>query len=130
VRILVADDHETIRRGVRSILSERTSIEVCEAATGKEAVDKARETPPDLLILDVNMPIMGGFEAAREIRSFLPNVPILFFTMHEGIHLVQEAKLHGAQGFVTKNQASATLLHAVDALIQNHTFFPSSESKH
>jgi CheY-like chemotaxis protein len=77
VRILVADDHETIRKGVRSILSARKSMEVCEAATGKEAVDKARETKPDLLILDINMPIMGGLEAAREIRT-LPNVPILF----------------------------------------------------
>ena len=128
VRILVADDHETIRKGVRSILSERKSIEVSEAATGKEAVDKARETKPDLLILDINMPVMGGLEAAKEIRSFLPSVPILFFTMHEGIHLVQEAKTLGAQGLVTKSQASATLLDAVDALFQNHTFFPGNEN--
>jgi DNA-binding NarL/FixJ family response regulator len=130
VRILVADDHETIRKGVRSILSERKSIEVSEAATGKEAVDRAREASPDLLILDINMPGMGGLEAAREIRSFLPNVPILFFTMHEGIHLIQEAKLVGAQGFVTKSQASETLLNAVDALIHNDTFFPTGESTH
>jgi YesN/AraC family two-component response regulator len=81
VRILVADDHETIRKGVRSILSARKSIEVSEAATGKEAADKARETKPDLLILDIHMPIMGGLETAREIR-ILAERSDSFFTMH------------------------------------------------
>jgi YesN/AraC family two-component response regulator len=76
VRILIADDHEAIRAGVRSILSSHEDIQICgEATNGKEAIDRAKELLPDLIILDINMPVLGGFGAAQEIKKVLPNIP-------------------------------------------------------
>ncbi len=125
MRCLLVDDHESVRAGVTAILSSRSNIEVCgEASNGREAVEKARELHPDLIILDVTMPVMDGINSAKEIRSFLPDVPILFFSMHDGIYLVHEAKMAGVQGFVSKTDARATLLDAVDALANKQTYFP------
>jgi len=125
MRCLLVDDHESVRMGVTAILSSRPNIEVCgEAANGKEAVEKARQLKPDLIILDVNMPVQDGLKSAKEIRTFLPDVPILFFSMHDGVYLVHEAKMAGGQGFVNKTDARATLLDAVDALVKKQTYFP------
>jgi len=125
MRCLLVDDHESVRMGVTAILSSRPNIEVCgEAVNGKEAIEKARELKPDLIILDVNMPVLDGIHSAKEIRAFLPDVPILFFSMHDGVYLVHEAKMAGVQGFVNKSDARATLLDAVDALVKKETYFP------
>jgi DNA-binding NarL/FixJ family response regulator len=125
MRCLLVDDHESVRMGVTAILSSRSNIEVCgEAANGQEAVEKARDLKPDLIIMDVNMPVLDGIHSAKEIRTFLPDVPILFFSMHDGVYLVHEAKMAGGQGFVNKTDARATLLDAVDALIKKQTYFP------
>src|ERR1700731_3073082 len=99
-----------------------------EAANGQEAVGKARELKPDLIIMDVNMPVLDGIHSAKEIRAFLPEVPILFFSMHDGVYLVHEAKMAGVQGFVNKTDARATLLDAVDALVNKQTYFPESRT--
>jgi DNA-binding NarL/FixJ family response regulator len=125
MRCLLVDDHESVRMGVAAILSSRPNIEVCgEAVNGREAVEKARELKPDLIILDVNMPVLDGIHSAKEIRTFLPDVPILFFSMHDGVYLVHEAKMAGVQGLVSKTDARATLLDAVDALAKKQTYFP------
>jgi len=124
LRVLVADDHETIRKGIRSILASRNDLEVCgEAANGKEAVEKARELKPDLVILDISMPL-GGLKVAKEISELLPSVPILLFSVYEGRTLTPEAKSAGVMGFVRKDQAGTVLLQAVDAVLQGQTFFP------
>ena len=108
------------------ILSVRPDLEVCaEAATGEEAVEKTRELNPDLVILDITMPVMNGFDAARTIRSFGLNVPILVLTVHKSRQLVEQAQKIGVQGYVTKSDASETLLNAVDAIGQGQSFFPS-----
>jgi DNA-binding NarL/FixJ family response regulator len=123
LRVLVADDHEMIRLGLCELLQSQ-QIEICAQATnGGEAVEKSRQLSPDLIILDISMPVLGGIEAARQIRVFLPDVPILFFSTHNASHLVAIAKSVGAQGFVTKDQLAATLLDAVDALRNKKTFF-------
>jgi DNA-binding NarL/FixJ family response regulator len=125
VRILVADDHETVRKGVCAILGTRLDIEVCgEAANGEEAIVQAHALKPDLIILDITMPILNGLDAARVIRLTLPDLPILLFTMHEGKHIIEDAKKIGIDGFVCKSEASATLLAAVDAVLRNQPFFP------
>jgi DNA-binding NarL/FixJ family response regulator len=125
MRCLLVDDHESVRVGVTAILSSRPDIQICgEASNGKEAVEKARELKPDLIILDVTMPVLDGINSAKEIRKFMPDVPILFFSMHNGVYLVHEAKLAGVQGFVSKTDARATLLDAVDALVKKQTYFP------
>jgi len=128
VRILIADDHETVRKGIVTILSSRIKISECgEAANGLEAISKAQELEPDLIVLDITMPKLGGFEAAREIRRMYPRMPILFLSMHEGKHIVESAKSIPVQGFVMKNQAGQTLLDAVGALLDGGTFFDGFE---
>jgi len=97
---------------------------VCaQAKNGEEAVEKSIQLRPDLIILDISMPGIGGLEAARQIRIFLPDVPILFFTMHNAPQLFAIAQSVGAQGFLTKDQMALTLLEAVDALRNKQTFF-------
>jgi DNA-binding NarL/FixJ family response regulator len=129
VRILIADDHELVRKGVWSILAPCEHLEVCgEAANGQEAVQKAIELRPDLIILDVAMPIQGGFSAAKEIKKSFPDVPILILSMHDDPEMIRASKLAGAQGFITKTDVSAALLIAVEALLQGQTFYSDESS--
>ena len=128
IRVLIADDHSAVRRGVRSILLTRDDVEICgEAYDGRDAVNRALKLRPDLIILDLTMPVMGGFEAARVLRKILPETPILFYSMHHGDQLIQDVKQLGVQGFVCKDEDSGTLLNAVDVLVvRKGTFFPDS----
>lgn len=129
MRVLVVDDHETVRKGVCTILSTREDIEVCgEAGDGRDAIEKARKLMPDLIISDITMPGLNGFDTALEIRKFLPNVPILFLTMHDTLQMLNASKTAGAQGYIIKGQAARTLLNAVDALLAGRTFFPSADA--
>jgi DNA-binding NarL/FixJ family response regulator len=127
LRILVVDDHETVRKGVCSILQTGVNVEVCgEASNGEEAVQRAIELRPDLIILDITMPVLDGFSAAEQIKSILPNVPIIMLSMHEGDGVVRQARRAGIQGFVTKSAAGQALLKAVDVVLEGQTYFPSS----
>jgi len=126
VRILVADDHAVVRKGVCTILSSRADLECEEAENGREAIEKAIALGPDMVVLDITMPVLSGLDAAREIKNFLPQVPILILSMHTGEHVIKQLKSLGVQGFVTKGQAATTLLQAVDALLNGQTFFASS----
>ena len=126
MRILIVDDHEAVRKGVRAILRSRPDLEVCgEAINGEDAIAKAEELKPDLIILDITMPILDGFGAAKEIRNRLADVPILFYSMNEGRALMESAKAIGANGLVTKSASGGVLLKAIGALANNETFFPS-----
>jgi two-component system, NarL family, response regulator NreC len=125
VRVLIVDDYAAVRKGVCVILSSRLDIEVCgEAENGEEAVEKAKALRPDLIILDVTMPVLNGFHAAKEILKFLPDVPILMLSMHQHQQFVDEAKRAGVQGYVTKAQVADTLLQAVDLLLSGQTYYP------
>jgi len=125
LRILVADDHEAVRKGVCAILSSRGDLEICgEATNGREAVDKSIELGPDLIILDITMPVLSGVEAIGEIRRYLPSVPILVLSMHESRQVIANVRALGVQGYVAKSDASTTLLLAVDSVLRNETFFP------
>jgi DNA-binding NarL/FixJ family response regulator len=106
MQILVADDHEVVRKGVCAILASHFHHSDCiEASNGQDAIDKAMAKRPDVIILDINMPVLGGFAAAKEIQRLLPQIPILFFTMHLGEQFVSEARKAGVQGFVAKDRA-------------------------
>jgi len=115
-----------VRTGVRAILQSREGLEVCgEAANGREALAKARELLPDVVILDITMPVLDGFSAAREIHKLLPNVAILLLSMHESPNLINIAKSSGAMGYVSKSEGAAVLLRAVEAVTHSRTFFPN-----
>jgi DNA-binding NarL/FixJ family response regulator len=126
IRVLIADDHDVTRKGVRSILSDE-GIEVCgEASNGIEAVTNAVDLRPDLVILDLTMPMMSGFEAAQELRKVLPDVPLLVYSMHDSEQLILESRRVGVRGFVNKGEISKALPAAVRALVvEKTTFFPS-----
>ena len=127
IRVLIADDHDVVRKGLQSILLSG-NIQVCgEAHNGNEAVGKALELQPDLVILDLTMPVMGGFEAAIELSRLLPEIPVLFYSIYEGESLINEAKRIGVRGFLSKNSVSEMVLRAVNVLVlQKGTFFPDS----
>jgi two-component system nitrate/nitrite response regulator NarL len=123
---LIVDDHEAVRKGVRAILRSSPDLEVCgEAINGEDAVAKAQELKPDLIILDITMPVLDGFGAAKKIRNCMSDVPILFYSMNDGKALMESAKAIGANGFVTKSEPAVVLLKAVGALSKKQTFFPA-----
>jgi two-component system nitrate/nitrite response regulator NarL len=125
VRILVADDQEAVRERVCAALTSQKGFEVCaEASNGKEAVEKAKELDPDLILLDITMPVLNGLDAARMIRTFAPETPIVILSVHKSRQLMEEARKIGVQGYVTKGEAVQKLIQAVETVRQNETFFP------
>jgi DNA-binding NarL/FixJ family response regulator len=125
VRILIADDHPLARRALRSTLEKRIEFNVCgEAVNGNEAIQKAGDLNPDVIILDINMPELNGLDAARVIRRIAPNTLILVVSAHDAKPLVDEARTVGVRGFVSKADADQLLPLAIDALTHNQTFFP------
>ena len=126
VRILVADDHEVVRRGLRAILETREGWEVTgEAATGREAVEQAKQLKPDVVVLDLVMPEMNGLEATRRILKAVPTAEVLILTMHEPEHLMHEVLTAGARGYLLKSDAGRELVAAVDALSRHVPAFTS-----
>lgn len=108
------------------MLASILTLEVCdEASNGQEAVERARESSPDLIILDVTMPVMNGLDAARKIRVFSPQTPILILTMHKSRQLMEEAQRIGVRGYVVKAETGQSLGSAVTAVMQSQTFFPT-----
>jgi PAS domain S-box-containing protein len=121
-RVLIADDHEMVRRGIRTLLeSSLRDIQVLEASNGREAVEKAIGSKPDLVILDVSMPLLDGFSAAREIKKVLASMPILILTFEKSRALTEIAKSIGVNGFITKDENAHTLLRAIDAAMGSPT---------
>lgn len=126
LRILVADDHEVVRHGVRALLDGRPGWEVvAEAADGRDAVEKALQLKADVVILDIGMPNLNGLEATRQILRSLPQARILILTMHESEQVVREVLEAGARGFLLKSDAGRDLVAAVEALQRHKTFFTS-----
>jgi DNA-binding NarL/FixJ family response regulator len=124
LRILIADDHEVARRGIRSLLESHPGWDVCaEAKDGRDAVELATSTKPDLVLLDIGMPNLNGLEAARQILATTPNVAILILTMHDSDNVIKEVLRAGARGFLLKSDAGRDLVAAVEALESQKTFF-------
>ncbi len=129
VRILVADDHEVVRQGLRRLLEARPEWEVCgEAETGREAVEKASQLKPDIVVLDYSMPGLNGAEATRQIVARIPRAEVLILTMHGSEDLIRGALEAGARAYVLKSDASRDLISAVQALIEHKAFLSSGAS--
>ena len=130
LRILIADDHEVARQGIRSLLEGHAGWEVCaEAKDGREAVEFASSLNPDLILLDIGMPNLNGLEAARQILASSPELPILILTMHDSDQVVREVLRAGARGFLLKSDAGRDLVAAVEALQMRRTFFTTKVSQ-
>jgi DNA-binding NarL/FixJ family response regulator len=126
IRILVADDYEDWRRQVCLLLQVRPELQViCEASDGSEAVQKAEELKPDLILLDIGLPKLNGIEAARRIRQLSPNSKIIFLSQDNSPEVVQAALSTGALGYVYKAYARGDLLPAVDAVLRGKEFVSS-----
>jgi DNA-binding NarL/FixJ family response regulator len=124
LRILIADDHDLMRRGVRTLLEAHPGWEICaEAPTGREAVAKAEELKPDIVILDISMPDLNGLEAARRIRSGSPNTEILILSMHYSDQLIRELLEAGVRGYIIKSDSDRDLIIAVETLATHKPFF-------
>src|ERR1700727_436678 len=114
MRILVVDDHALVRTGICSTLSSNPELTVCgEAVDGQDAIDKARELLPDLVVMDISMPRVNGLDATREIKRCLPGVEVLIVTQHDNPEMAREAFKAGALGYVVKSAISTTLLDAI-----------------
>jgi DNA-binding NarL/FixJ family response regulator len=130
LRILIADDHEVARRGIRALLEGHPGWEVCgEARDGRETVEFAESTKPDIILLDIGMPNLNGLEAARQILATSPDVAILILTMHDSDNVVREVLRAGARGFLLKSDAGRDLVAAVEALQLQRTFFTTRVSQ-
>jgi PAS domain S-box-containing protein len=127
MRLLIVDDHEVVRRGVRSLLSEQRGWDVCgEAVDGQDAIEKARELKPDLIVMDVSMPRLNGLEATRQVRSILPSCEVLVLSQHDSNEMARQALNAGARGYVVKSSISRDLIAAVVKVSQGNYFFDTA----
>jgi DNA-binding NarL/FixJ family response regulator len=130
IRILVVDDHPIVRQGLKTLLEGHSGWQVVgEASDGAEAVEKAKDLNPDVMVLDVTMPRMNGLEACRLLRRQSPDLEILFVTQHDSPQMMREALEAGARGYVVKSNAARDLLAAVEAVSEHKVFTALNEQQ-
>ena len=124
LRLLVADDHEIVRKGLRTVLESQPGWEVVgEAEDGRKTISMVKELKPDVVVLDISMPVLNGLEATKQITKMSPQTRVLVLTMHEADPLIREVLDAGARGYLLKTDAGRDLLTAIDAIRRNKTFF-------
>jgi PAS domain S-box-containing protein len=130
MRVLVVDDHEVVRRGVRSLIQSHSKYDVCgEAVDGQDAVEKARELNPDVIVMDVSMPRLNGLEATHLIRATLPGSEVLILSQHDSPEMVRQAFKAGARGYVVKSSIARDLLAALESVSSRQPFFERGMSQ-
>jgi DNA-binding NarL/FixJ family response regulator len=129
IKILIADDHEVVRAGLRAVLSGQPDWQVvAEAADGKEAVAQALKTTPDVAIVDYSLPVLNGVEVTRQIRQRSPGTEVIIFTMHDNNSLIHDLLQAGARGYLLKSEAGRLLLTAVETVADHKPFFAGMAS--
>src|ERR1700744_1183190 len=130
VRVMLVDDHDLVRRGVRSLLESVPEWTLCaEAEGGEEALRAAAESKPDIVVMDLSMPNFSGLDLILQIKKIVPKVEILVLTMHEGERIVAQAIRAGARGPLLKRDNGDKLIEAITALARRQTFFSASISE-
>lgn len=130
LKLLLADDHEIVRQGLKSILAALRDCEVVgEASDGRQAVQMTKDLNPDIVVLDIGMPLLNGLEATRQILKMRPQTKVLILTMHESDTVIREVLDAGARGYILKTDAGRDLVTAVESLRRNKTFFTSRVSQ-
>lgn len=130
VRILLADDHAVVRRGLRALLEAHQEFEVCaEASNGRQAVELALEHKPDVAVLDISLTIVNGIEATRQIRREMPATEVMIFTLRENENEIRDVLHAGARGYVLKSEADEQIVRAVETLARHHAFFSDHVSE-
>ena len=119
-RVLVVDDHAVIRKGIQSILDAWQEWQVSgEAANGEEAVQLTKDLKPDIVLMDISMPRMGGLEATRAIRKLSPDAKVLLLTLHDSLEWVETALHAGARGYLLKSDTEGELMRALKVVAGN-----------
>lgn len=130
IAVLLADDHQIVREGFRSLLDHERDIEVVgEAANGREAVQLARKLRPAVVVMDIAMPLLNGLEATRQIHKSFPEIKVLILSAHSDDAYVDQATLYGAAGFLLKQSSSYDLAHAIREVQTGNTFFSPAISR-
>ncbi len=129
-RVLTADDHEAVRRGIQDVIKSDPAFEVCgEAADGWEAVEKAKQLKPDIVVMDINMPGLNGLEATRQITKEAPGTEVLVLTVYDSEQLIEQLLRSGARGYLLKSDAAADLLMAIRSLAQRRPYFSAKVAR-
>ncbi len=130
IRVLLVDDHAILREGIRALLEKQDNIEVvAEAADGREAIPKVAQSCPDVVVLDISMPMMDGLESTRQIKRENPDIKVLVLTMHDNEEYFFQLLRAGASGYVTKKSVSRELVSAIEAVYRGDSFFCPSMAK-
>ncbi len=128
IHVLLADDHQLVRQGIRALLEREHFHVAAEASDGQEAVREAERTLPDIAVLDLSMPTLNGIDAGREILKVSPRTRFMLLTMHTEEHLILEGLRAGARGCVTKSQASEHLVEAIREICGDGVYLSPSVS--
>jgi DNA-binding NarL/FixJ family response regulator len=129
VEILIADDHELVRRGLISILSVRADWHVTEVASGSAAIERGAEVKPDLAILDLSMPDVSGFDVALRLFESVPGIRIIILTMHSAASILTQLRKAGVHAYLAKNEAPQNLVVAVERVLAGEPFFASATTE-
>jgi len=128
-RIIIVDDHDVVRRGVRQLLETKPYYQVVgETADGRSALELARQTRPDIAILDYSIPELNGFDLAHALKREFPRIEILVYTMHDREEIIMDVLRAGVRGFVLKSDTQKHLLAALDALSIHRSYFSGAIS--
>jgi len=129
-KVLLVDDHAVVRDGIRARLEAHPDFEVVgEAVNGRDAIIKAGELRPDVVLMDISMPVMNGMDAARQIRTDFPDMKVIILTMHEHKEYIQGVIRCGAHGYIVKDVSSSEMINAIKTVVGGETYYSSCVSQ-
>ena len=130
IKVLLVDDHPLVLDGIRARLEDEGGIDVVgDACNGQDALEKAQSLSPDVVLMDVSMPVMNGFDATRKLRECCPQVRVLILSMHDNREYILQLIQSGAAGYILKDVSSEEMVKAIETMNQGGTYFSSGASQ-